>query len=121
MKKLILISSMLLVSAQTMASHIPASARFITNTGSIVLKSEMVDSKEDAVNEGHEIMYEMENKNLVELSRMLLIPSSKLDVRSLKVDDSFITVQRLESHSGDVKYQANVKVKYHYNERENND
>lgn len=121
MKKVILISALLLASTQAMASHMPVSARYTTNTGTIVLKSDMVESRALAVSKGHEIMFDLESKKPVQLSRVLRIPSSKLDVRSIKVDDSFITVQELESHSGDIKYQANVNVKYHYNQRATQD
>jgi phosphotransferase system HPr-like phosphotransfer protein len=121
MNKTILISALLLASTQAMASHFPASASYTTNMGSTVIKSEMMKSKDLAVSKGHEIMFDMESKKSVELSRMLRIPSNKLDVRSIQVDDSFITVQEFEKHSGDIKYQANVNVKYHYNQRDTND
>lgn len=113
-----LIPAFILLSSQLMAEHFNTLGNYRYQSGTSTLRSELVESKESAYQSGHKIMSSITQQSPYELHRTLLISPSRLDVRSVRIDDSFVTVQEISRLPGKIDYQALVVVSYHYRVRE---
>jgi hypothetical protein len=121
MKKVLTIFAFIFLSSQSMADHFEIWGNYRYQSGTSTLKSELVESKNEAYRKGHNIMSSLDNQQSYDLRRILRVPSSRLDVRSIRIDDSFVTVQEISRTPGKVEYQALINVSYHYRDRDSND
>ncbi|MCW8328442.1 DUF3316 domain-containing protein [Photobacterium sp. SDRW27] len=114
MKKILAISTLMLFSSLSVAEHFVTVGNYRFQNGTSTLRTEFVDSKESAYQKGHSIMSTITNQEAYDLSRTLRVPPSRLDVRSVKIDTSYVTVRELSRVPGEIEYQGLVVVSYHY-------
>lgn len=121
MKEVLAVSMLMFLSSQAMADHFQTFGNYRYQSGTATIKSALVDSKEEAYQEGHILMSSLDNQTSYDIRRILRIPSPRIDIRSIRIDDSFVTVDETSRTAGKVDYQAVVNIKYHYRERDSND
>ncbi|UTV29507.1 DUF3316 domain-containing protein [Photobacterium atrarenae] len=103
-----------LLSTGLAADHFESIDRYQRQNGTSTLRTDLVASKETAYQQGHQIKSALSRQSAYQLHRTLRVPVNRLDVRSVKIDDSYVTVQELSRDPGQIEYQGMVVVRYHY-------
>lgn len=120
MKNIILVASLLFAN-MAMADNFQYSNTYTTYTVNSTLTSDFVGSKASAYDQGYALIADIEFKSGKELSRILKVNSSRLDVNSVSVDDTYVKVMEISRSPGNFEYQALVTVNYHYRTKNSND
>lgn len=121
MKKLLATSFLLLFSSLSVADHFVTLGNYQFRTGTSTFRTEYVDQKSNAYQEGHRMMTDVTGQRSFDLSRTLRVPPSRLDVRSIKIDSSYVMVRELSRVPDQIEYQGLVVVNYHYRVRVSRD
>ncbi|RWX55838.1 DUF3316 domain-containing protein [Photobacterium chitinilyticum] len=118
MKKLLASSLLIFFSALSVADHFVTLGNYRFQTGTSTFRTDYVEHKKSAYQEGYTIMADINSQKSFDLSRSLRVPPSRLDVRSIKIDNSYVMVRELSRVPGQIEYQGIVIVNYHYRVRE---
>ncbi|MEJ2763376.1 DUF3316 domain-containing protein [Photobacterium sp. MCCC 1A19761] len=121
MKKTLTIATLVmfssLFSTGVVADHFATINRYQHQNGFYTLRTDLVSSKEAAYQQGHQLMSALAQQSAYDLHRTLHVPINRLDVRSVKIDDSYVTVRELSRKPGTIEYQGLIEVFYHYRVR----